>query len=192
LANRKAKEFVQTLVVMDTCCGLDLIREDMVPKDAIKQYVADAPRVRDANECLINLSAAVSLEVSIADQVFKRTLFVAPQFSVSLILGTAFINERVKSLLPRGRLMVLSIGVSVPLVDDTRRSTYAVKLAKVYVIPLKTERAVLVKADREGLFLLKPLYFKGRLLYACNGVSCKPAPGELFLITIANIGDTVA
>jgi hypothetical protein len=51
---------------------------------------------------------------------------------------------------------------------------------------------VLVKADREGLSLLKPLYFKGRLLYACNGVSCLPAPGECFLITIANFGDTVA
>jgi hypothetical protein len=35
LAIPKAKEFVQTLVAMDTCCGLDLIREDMVPKDAI-------------------------------------------------------------------------------------------------------------------------------------------------------------
>jgi hypothetical protein len=49
LATPKAKHFVQTFVAMDTCCGLDLIREDMVPKDAIKQYVADAPRVRDAN-----------------------------------------------------------------------------------------------------------------------------------------------
>jgi hypothetical protein len=75
---RPRRQFVQTLVAMDTCCGLDLIREDMVPKDAIKQYVADAPRVRDANGRLVNLSAAVSLEVSIADQVFKRTLLVAP------------------------------------------------------------------------------------------------------------------
>jgi hypothetical protein len=78
LATPKAKEFVQTLVAMDICCGLDLIREDMVPKDAIKQYVADTPRVRDANGCLANLSAGVSLEVPIADQVFKRTLLVAP------------------------------------------------------------------------------------------------------------------
>jgi Reverse transcriptase (RNA-dependent DNA polymerase) len=29
-------------------------------------------------------------------------------------------------------------------------------------------------------------------LYACNGVSCLPAPGECFLITITNFGDTVA
>jgi hypothetical protein len=62
---------------MDTCCGLNLIREDMVPKDAIRQYIANAPRVRDANGYLVNLSAAFSLEVSIADQVFKRTLFIA-------------------------------------------------------------------------------------------------------------------
>jgi hypothetical protein len=62
LATPKAKEFVQTLVAMDTCCELDLIREDMVPKDAIKQYVAEAPRVRDANGRLVNLSAAVSLK----------------------------------------------------------------------------------------------------------------------------------
>jgi hypothetical protein len=88
--------------------------------------------------------------------------------------------------------MILSSGVSVPLVDDTRRSTSAVKLAKTYVIPPKTEMAVLVKADREGLSFLKPLNVKGRLLYACNGVSCLPAPGECFLITIANFGDTVA
>jgi hypothetical protein len=59
----------------------------------------------------------------------------------------------------------------VPLVDDTRRSTSPVKLAKAYVIPPKTEMAVLVKADREGLSLLKPLYVKGQLFYACNGVS---------------------
>jgi hypothetical protein len=90
LATPKAREFVQTLVAMDTCCGLDLIREDMVSKDAIKQYVAEAPRVRDANGRLVNLSAAVSLEVPIADQVFKRTLLVAPQLSVSLILVSAF------------------------------------------------------------------------------------------------------
>jgi hypothetical protein len=64
---------------MNICCRLDLIREDMVPKYAIKQYFADAPRVRDANGRLVNLSAAVFLEVSIADQVFKRTLLVAPQ-----------------------------------------------------------------------------------------------------------------
>jgi hypothetical protein len=64
---------------MDTCCGLDLIREEMVPKDVVKQYVADAPNARDANGRLVNLSTAVSLEVSIADQVFKRTLLVAPQ-----------------------------------------------------------------------------------------------------------------
>jgi hypothetical protein len=62
---------------MDTCCGLDLIREDMVPKDAIKLYVSGAPRVRDANGRLVNLSASVSLEVSISDHVFKRTLLVA-------------------------------------------------------------------------------------------------------------------
>jgi hypothetical protein len=74
--------------------------------------------------------------------------------------------------------MFLSSGVSVPLVNVTRRSTSAVKLAKAYDIPPKTEMAVLVKADREGLSLLKPLHVKGRLLYACNGVSCVPAPGE--------------
>jgi hypothetical protein len=157
LATPKAKEFVQTLVAMDTCCELDLIREDMVPKDAIKQYVADAPRVRDANGRLVNLSASVSLEVSIADQVFKSTLFVAPQLSVSLILGTAFMEEHVQSLLPRERLMVLSSGVSVPLVDDTRRSTSAVKFAKAYIFPQRTEMAVLVRADQHGLSLLKPL-----------------------------------
>jgi hypothetical protein len=54
--------------------------------------------------------------MSIADQVFKRTLLVAPQLSVSLILGTAFMEEHVKSLLSRERLMVLSSGVSAPLV----------------------------------------------------------------------------
>jgi hypothetical protein len=148
LATPKAEEFVQTLVAMDTCCGLDLIREDMVPKDAVEQNVADAPRVRDANGRLVNISAAVSLEVSIADQDFKRTLFVAPQLSVSLMLGTAFMEEHVKSHLPRERLMVLSSGMSVLLVDYTRHSTSAVKLAKVYVIPPKTEMDVLVKADR--------------------------------------------
>jgi hypothetical protein len=192
LATPKAKEFVQTLVAIDTCCGLDLIREDMVSKDAIKQYVADAPCVRDAKRRLVNLSAAVSLEASIADQVFKRTLFVASQLSVSLILDTAFMEEHVQSLLPREILIVLSSGVSVPLVDYTLRSTSAVKLAKAYVIPPKTEMAVLVKADREGLSFLKTPYVKGRLLYACNGVSCLPAPGECFLITIANFCDTVA
>jgi hypothetical protein len=102
------------------------------------------------------------------------------------------VEEHVKYLLPREKLMVLFSGVSVPLVDDTRRSTSAVKLAKEYVIPPKTDMVVLVKADREGLSLLKPLYVKGRLLYACNDVSCLPAPGECFLITIANFGDTVA
>jgi hypothetical protein len=101
-------------------------------------------------------------------------------------------KEHVKAFLPRERLMVLSSGFSVPLVDDSRRSTFAVKLAKAYVIPSKPEMAVLVKADREGLSFLKPLYLKGRLLYACNGVSCLPAPDECFLITIANFGDTVA
>jgi hypothetical protein len=66
----------------------------------------------------------------------------------------------VQSLLPRERLMVLFSGVSVPLVDDTRRSTSAIKSAKAYVIPPKTDMAVLVKADREGLSLLKPRYVK--------------------------------
>jgi hypothetical protein len=66
-------------------------------------------------------------------------------------------EEHVKYLLPREILMILSSGVSVPLVDGTRRSTSAVKLAKAYVIPPKTEMAVRVKADREGLSLLKPL-----------------------------------
>jgi hypothetical protein len=158
LAIPKAKEFVQTLVAMDTYCGLDLFREDMVPKDVIKHYVADAPRVRDANGRLVNLSAAVSVEVSIADQVSRRTQFVAPQLSVSLILGAAFMEEHVQSLLPRERPMVLSSGVSVSLVDHTRRSASAVTLAKAYLTPLKTEMAVIVKADREGLSLLKPLY----------------------------------
>jgi hypothetical protein len=89
--------------------------------------------------------------------------------------------------------MVLSGGVSVTLVDDTRRSTSAVKLTKAYVISPKTEMAVLVKADREGILsLLKPLYVKGRLFYAFNGVSCLPSPGKCLLITIANFGDTVA
>jgi hypothetical protein len=192
LANPKAKEFVQTLAAMDTCCELDLIYEDMVPKDAIKQYVADSPRVRDSNGRLVNLSTAVSLAVSIAGQVFKRILFVAPQLSVSLILGTAFMKEHVQSLLSRAWLMILSSGVSVPLLDDTRRSSSAVKLAKAFVIPPKSEMAVLVKAYLEGLSLLKPLYVKGRLLYAWNGVSWLPAPDKFFLITIAKVGDIVA
>jgi hypothetical protein len=51
---------------------------------------------------------------------------------------------------------------------------------------------VIFKADQEGLSLLKPLFVKERPLYACNGVSCLPAPGDCFLITIANFGDTVA
>jgi hypothetical protein len=150
------------------------------------------PRVRDANGRLVNLSAAVTLEESIADQVFKRTLFVAQQLSVLLILGAEFTEEHLKSLLPRERLMVLSSDQSVLLVDDARRSTSVVNLAKAHVIPPKTEMAVLVKAVREGLSFLKPLYVMGRLLCACNGVSCLSAPGECFLITIANFGDTVA
>jgi hypothetical protein len=56
-------------------------------------------------------------------------------------------EEHVQSLLPLERLMVLSSGMSVPLVDDTLRSISAVNLAKAYVIPPKTEKAVLVKAD---------------------------------------------
>jgi hypothetical protein len=44
LATPKAKEFVQTLVAMDTCCGLDLIREDMVPKD-LSSSMLPTPRV---------------------------------------------------------------------------------------------------------------------------------------------------
>jgi hypothetical protein len=43
---RRLRSFVQTLVAMDTCCGLGLIREEMVTKYAIKQYIADARRVR--------------------------------------------------------------------------------------------------------------------------------------------------
>jgi hypothetical protein len=156
---------------------LDLIREDTVPKNAIKQYVADAPRVRDANGRLVNLSAAVYLVVLIADQVVKRTLLVAPQLSVSLILGTAFMEEHVQSLLPRERLVVLSSGLLVPPVDGTRCSNSVVKLTKAHVIPPETEMAVIAKEDREGLSLLKPLYVKGRLLYVCNGVTCLPAPG---------------
>jgi hypothetical protein len=127
LAIPKAKEFVQTLVAMDTCCGLDLIRKTLVPKDAIKPYVADAPHVCYANGRVVNLSAAISLEGSIADQVFKRTLLISPQLSMSLILGTAFMEEHVKSHLPRKRLMIISSSVSIPLVDDTRRSTSAFK-----------------------------------------------------------------
>jgi hypothetical protein len=46
-------------------------------------------------------------------------------------------------------------------VDDTRRSTSAVKLAKGHVIPPKIEMAVLVKADREDLPLLKPVLPRG-------------------------------
>jgi hypothetical protein len=109
----KGQGVCSKLVAMDTCCGLDLIREDMVPMDAIRQYVFDAPRVRDAIGHFVNLSGAVSLEVSIADQVFKITLFVAPQVSVSLILGPAFMTEHVQSLLPLERLVVLSIDVSL-------------------------------------------------------------------------------
>jgi hypothetical protein len=52
--------------------------------------------------------------------------------------------------------------------------------------------AVLVKADQEDLSLLKIFYVKRRLLYACNGVSFLPAPGECFLIIIEIFGDTVA
>jgi hypothetical protein len=81
-ATPKAKDFVHTLVAMDTCCGLDLFRQDMVSKDAIRQHISEAPRVRGANGRLIDLSAMVCLEVCIADQVFERTLFVAPQLSV--------------------------------------------------------------------------------------------------------------
>jgi hypothetical protein len=61
-----------------------------------------------------------------------------------LITGTAFMEENVQSLLPRERLMVLSNGVSVPLVDDTRRSTSAVKLARAYFFPSETDMAVVL------------------------------------------------
>jgi hypothetical protein len=44
LATPKPKEFVQTLVAMDACCGLDLIREDMVPKMLLSSMLS-TPRV---------------------------------------------------------------------------------------------------------------------------------------------------
>jgi hypothetical protein len=183
-------QFVQTLVAMDTCCGLDLIHEDMVPNDAIKQYVADAPCVRDANGRLVNLSAAVSLEVSIADQVFKITLFGRP--TTLCVVDTEYcVHGRACAVPPSSRNTYGSI------LCGTTGGRYSpfylrVKLAKAYSIPPKREMAVLAKADREDLSLLKPLYVMGRLLYACNGVSCIPAPGEFFLITISNFGDTFA
>jgi hypothetical protein len=40
--------------------------------------------------------------------------------------------------------------------------------------------------------ILAEAYVKGRLSYACIGVSCLPASGECFLITVANFGGTVA
>jgi hypothetical protein len=125
------------------------------------------------------------MEVPIADQFFERTLFISLQLSVPLFLGTAFLRVNVQSFLHCEILVVQFYGGLVLLVDDICRSTSAVRLTKLYVIPPKTEMAVLVITYREGLFLLKPLYIKGRLVYASNGVSSLPAPGEYF-------GDIVA
>jgi hypothetical protein len=75
-------------------------------------------------------------------------------------------EEQVQSILPHERLMVLSSGLSVPLVDDTRQFTSSVRFCKACEIPPKTEMAVLVTTDWEGLSLLKPLYVNERLLYA--------------------------
>jgi hypothetical protein len=71
-------------------------------------------------------------------------------------------SHRVKIKRQRDKLLTYQITV---IVDITICKTTLVreaehKLAKAYVIPPKTEMAVLVKAGREGLSLLKPLYVK--------------------------------
>lgn len=87
-------------MAVDTCSGYNLIWRDNLPPDWCRYVLPKAtlPRLAGANSDPLRLSAVVCLAVRLGNNLYRLLFVVAGSLAVDLILGTAFIDTHMKSI----------------------------------------------------------------------------------------------
>jgi hypothetical protein len=117
--------------------------------------------------------------------------------TVPILLGSLFISQYVKALLPPERIIVLWNGVdedsavTMSLAEDVGKAlkkSYMVRSTQDFVVPAMTEMVITAFVKGlEGLSMICPRMDGGRrLIYAKNGVFELPGSEEPFSIIVAN------
>lgn len=99
----------------DTRTGQNLIREDVLPPDSQKCIKTFKTPLRSARDMTFSVKGVLRLQVDVGEKFFSTIFEIASVPASEAILGTAFIDEHIKSIETWRRSIVPRKGTSTPI-----------------------------------------------------------------------------
>jgi len=186
-------------VTIDTACGPNLIRTDMIAPEYTKfvKPIAD-PHLIAANGQTLSFRGTIPIDVTLGDSTTRIWFGVVDDLPPGIILGTAFIDKMVKAILPQKRRIYLLHSRPIPIIDsnptDSGVSSIAsistpaplerndsfpdtddeviIRASKRTVIAPRSFKLINVSCPHDGLITVRPHWRTTKnLVMAANGIA---------------------
>ena len=166
-----------TRVIIDTGCGVSLIREDLLPRDVtVKAADKSSASMFDINGGLLPTKGTIALHVRIGSYTTDITVGVVPSMSISMILGTDCTNRHVPAICCPDNYIRMHDGGRVPILRRGRTiaattqkadiycacpssASASVRLAQKTVIQPRSRGYVQVRTAFQGNGMVSPLHW---------------------------------
>jgi hypothetical protein len=188
--------------ILDTGAGPNLVREDVLSEDGTWYTKEPTFQVAGAGGRPLPQRRVLTLCVKLGQLKARAKFIVVKYLTAGCILGCQFIDRRVKSILPKERLVLINDGSSVAIIqsasdramgdDDhamrtrTPQPSPKLRIAQPVTIPARSEGFVEAQCEAPGLrFLQASLKGSSIGVYMDNGVS-DIVPNRPFRVRVVN------
>ena len=155
-------------VTVDTACGPNLIRTDMIAPEYTEfvRPITD-PHLIAANSGALSFRGTIPIDVTLGDSTTRIWFGVVDDLPPGIILGTAFIDKMVKAILPQKRRIHLLFSRPIPIIDSTPTENGVSSIASISTptalqrndsFPTEDEEEVLIRATHRTV--IAPRSFK--------------------------------
>ena len=188
--------------ILDTGAGPNLIRETVLPEDWERYRIPGHPafHIVGAGGRRLLQKGNITLTVQLGTLKVQARFIVVESLAAECILGCQFIDRQVQAILPKEKRVTLANDSVIPILQDSDPNPVAghppppkelppstkVRVAKMIVLPPRSECAVTVQCAAPGLrFLQARSRDNATGVHMANGVA-EILPNQPFTVRVVN------
>ena len=116
----KSSAMTPSLVYIDTCSGVNVIREGALPPSWVqyREPLTFDPGLGDANRNPIHFVGVIRLSIRFANRVYRVPFLVAKTFAVDVLVGTSFHNKYIKLIACIEQQITFSHEDTIPILEQ--------------------------------------------------------------------------
>ena len=116
-----------TVIHVDTCSGVNVIREGMLPPkwDEHLEPLNQDPNLGDANGRPLRFKGLIRMSVRLNNRLYRIPFLIATNFAADVLLGTAFLNTHIRSIRCIEKQIELANGETIPIIEINKPASGA-------------------------------------------------------------------